>query len=90
MAAESDKWTALGVISSGAADGDLSGTGIISGGELVSMDSVVELEDSESYIASELMDVVNASNVGTMFALGGNVAVVLLQGAVEEADSDEE
>lgn len=90
VAAESDKWTAVGIISSDAVQGNLNSTGIISGGELVSMDSGIELEESEAYLASELMDIVNSSELGNVFELGGNIAVVLLQGAVEEAADEEE
>ena len=90
VAAESETWVAVGVISSAAVEGNLSGTGIISGGELVELDSGLEIEDSEAYLASELMDIVNSNSVGTMFELGGNIAVVLLQGSDVEADDEAE
>lgn len=87
VSAESEVWNAVGVISSDAEYGDLSGTGVISGGELLRLDNDNITDDSEAFLSAKLMDVVNSDAVGALFTLGGNVAVVLLS-AVQEADDD--
>ena len=88
MIASDDRWSAVGIISSQSVEGNLDGTGIISAGELLSLEDAASAADSEAYLASELMDIVNSSEVENLFALGGNVAVVLINTTADEADAD--